>query len=77
MLYEMVCGKLPFGEDFDDPYLIYKEIMGQKIQYPKYYYSKRGKNLIEKLLEKNSRKREIEDFSILKRDPYFSGFKWE
>ncbi len=46
MLYEMVCGRLPFGEDFDDPYLIYKEIMGQKIQYPSYYYSKKGKALI-------------------------------
>jgi cGMP-dependent protein kinase len=77
MFYEMVCGKLPFGEDLDDPYFIYKEIKGDKIQYPPYYYNKKGKHLIEKLLQRNSHKREIEDFSVLKRDPYFEGFKWD
>lgn len=46
MLYEMVCGKLPFGEEYDDPYLIYKEIMNGKINYPNYYYNNRGKQLI-------------------------------
>lgn len=24
--YEMVCGELPFGNDFDDPYEIFKAI---------------------------------------------------
>lgn len=24
ILYEMVCGRLPFGEELDDPYMIYK-----------------------------------------------------
>jgi hypothetical protein len=33
--------------------------MNDKIQYPSYYYNKKGKNLIEKLLQRNSRKREI------------------
>jgi cGMP-dependent protein kinase len=46
MLYEMVCGKLPFGEDLDDPYFIYKEIKADKIQYPAYYYNRKGKSLI-------------------------------
>jgi len=46
MLYEMVCGKLPFGEEYDDPYLIYKEITNGKINYPNYYYNNRGKQLI-------------------------------
>ena len=77
MLYEMVCGKLPFGEQYDDPYLIYKQIMNGKISYPSYYYNARGKQLIERLLQKNSRKREIDDFSVIKRDPFFQGFKWD
>ena len=77
ILYEMVCGKLPFGQELDDPYMIYKEIMGQKIQYPNYYYNKKGKVLIERLLERNSLKREIEDFEVLKRDSYFEQFKWD
>lgn len=42
----MVCGKLPFGEDLDDPYAIYKQISAEKIQYPNYYYNKKGKALI-------------------------------
>lgn len=28
ILYEMVCGKLPYGDDLEDPYTVYKEIMG-------------------------------------------------
>jgi len=45
--------------------------MNGKISYPSYYYNARGKQLIERLLQKNSRKREIDDFSVIKRDPFF------
>lgn len=27
LMYEMVCGKLPYGDDSDDPMAIYKSIM--------------------------------------------------
>lgn len=37
-LYEFVCGMVPYGEDEDDPYNIYKVIMQtNKIAYPNYY----------------------------------------
>jgi cGMP-dependent protein kinase len=26
-LYELMCGHLPFGNDFDDPFEIYKAII--------------------------------------------------
>lgn len=29
-LYEFMCGKVPFGDDFDDPYKIYEEILKTK-----------------------------------------------
>ena len=28
IFYEMVCGKLPYGDDLEDPYAIYKQILG-------------------------------------------------
>lgn len=59
ILYEMVCGKLPYGDDLEDPYTVYKEIMGEKIQYPKFYTSKQGKAFIEKLLAISPHKRSI------------------
>ncbi len=37
MLYEMVCGKLPYGENVNDPVDIYKEIIKTKLKFPKYF----------------------------------------
>lgn len=33
-LYEFMCGYVPFGEDAEDPYEIYEEIIKSKINYP-------------------------------------------
>ena len=34
--YEFICGFLPFGEDLEDPFAIYQEIMNSpKIKFPK------------------------------------------
>ena len=52
MLYEMVCGKLPYGENANDPVDIYKEIVKTKLKYPKYYNDENGKQFIAKLLMK-------------------------
>ena len=37
ILYQMVCGKLPYGENLNDPVDIYKEIVKTKLKFPKYY----------------------------------------
>jgi len=40
-------SKLPFGENLEDPYEIYKEILEQKkLQFPNYFYDKNAKLLI-------------------------------
>jgi cGMP-dependent protein kinase len=53
-LYEMICGVVPFGEDVDDPYEVYKIIMaGKKVQYPPILNKSshtQAKNLIQQLL---------------------------
>ena len=48
--YEMVCGKLPYGENLNDPVDIYKEIVKTKLKFPKYYKDEAGKQLMKKLL---------------------------
>mmetsp|Transcript_26109 Transcript_26109/g.22969 ORF Transcript_26109/g.22969 Transcript_26109/m.22969 type:complete len:164 (+) Transcript_26109:225-716(+) len=46
-LYEFVCGYLPFGENTDDPYEIYSEILTKKLQFPSYVKDKKAKRFIE------------------------------
>lgn len=53
----MVCGKLPYGDDVDDPYVIYKDIMKNKLSFPSFYGNEKGKNLIRTLLITNPVKR--------------------
>lgn len=35
-LFEFMCGYVPFGEESEDPYEIYEEIVKKKIHFPKY-----------------------------------------
>jgi hypothetical protein len=35
-LYELIAGKLPFGENREDPYDIYGEVMRNKVTFPKF-----------------------------------------
>ena len=46
-LYEFICGGLPFGEEAEDPFEIYKEIIKKPIQYPGYMADKTAKPFIE------------------------------
>ena len=39
MFYEMISGKLPFGEFADNPFTIYEEIIKNDIVFPKYFDS--------------------------------------
>jgi cGMP-dependent protein kinase len=40
ILYEFVCGEVPFGDSVDDPVLVFKEIMScQKISFPSFVKS--------------------------------------
>lgn len=47
MMYEFMCGMLPYGEELDDPYEIYDEIVKKNISYPPYVSDRRAKKLME------------------------------
>lgn len=75
--YEFVCGMVPFGEEEEDPYSIYKLIMkGDVVEYPNYYNDKLGKSLISQLLSKIQEVRLGNSYSALKNHQFFSGFDW-
>ena len=63
ILYEMVCGVLPYGGYTDDPVTIYKEIEKNELKFPKSYTDMSGKQLIARLLQKHPERRAVNDFS--------------
>ena len=54
--YELLCGKLPFGENADDPFSVYEEIRNSSVKYPR-NCPKSSKSFIEKLLSRSPQHR--------------------
>ena len=78
--YEMVIGKMPFGEGQSDPYLIAEEIANKDLSFPS-WFSEDEKNeniisLITKLITKDPYIRFNGDFASLKIHPFFQGFEF-
>ena len=74
-MYEFFCGKLPFGDDCDDPIDVYKAVAKQKLEFPKFVKDKEFMNLLTKMLIKNVKNR-LYRFNDIKYDPYFKNFNW-
>ena len=49
-LYEFMCGMVPFGEEAEDPYEIYEEIIKKDITYPNYLKDKKAKKLMDQFI---------------------------
>ncbi|CAD8086133.1 unnamed protein product [Paramecium sonneborni] len=77
MLFEFVCGGLPFGEDAEDPFEIYKEITKKKLCYPTYMSDKSAKLFIEQLLNRIPELRLGGSYQTLKQHVWFQDFQWE
>lgn len=75
MLYEFICGCVPFGDDEEDPYKIYAKILEHNIKYPNYIISSKSKPIIEKMLEPNQSMRGKID--NIKENPWLYGTPWE
>jgi len=76
-LYEFMCGMVPFGEEEEDPYNIYKIIMqSDKIDYPNYFKDKGAKKLIEQFLSRIPEVRLGSSYASLKNHVWFQGFDW-
>jgi len=46
-MFEFMCGEFPFGEEVDDPYDIFEEIMKKNLAFPEFVNDSRGKKLLE------------------------------
>ena len=74
-MYEFFCGKLPFGEDYEDPMDIYKAVATDELVFPKFVKDDLFKELMRKMLIKNPTNR-LWKFQQVKDDAYFSDFDW-
>lgn len=77
MIYEFVCGMVPFGENAqDEPYTIYKHIISGRLSYPKFIMSTcREKPIIETLLSNVPSMRGSAE--KVKSHKWFNGIDWE
>jgi cGMP-dependent protein kinase len=75
-LYEFMCGLVPFGEDSEDPYEVYKLITSQSLLYPTYFNNQENKDakaVIKQLLDRNpNRRMGGESYSSLKAHSWFN-----
>ncbi|CAD8211860.1 unnamed protein product [Paramecium pentaurelia] len=76
-LFEFLCGYVPFGEDAEDPYEIYEQIIKNDIIYPQFFKDRKAKKLIEQLLSKIPEVRLGNSFANLKGHQWFENFDWD
>ena len=74
-MYEFFCGKLPFGEDYDDPMDIYRAVSQEELTFPSFVKDKEFMTLMNKMLRKSPTNR-LWKFKQIKEDPYFKDFDW-
>ena len=74
-----MCGRVPFGEEEEDPYRIYEEILEKNLEFPNYIdpIGELAPLLITQLLSKFSEARCPVTIETLKKNDYFAGFEWE
>ena len=74
-MYEFFCGKLPFGEELEDPMDIYRAVCKEELSFPNFVHDEKYMVLLNKMLKKNPAQR-LWKFEQIKSDPYFSDFNW-
>jgi len=64
LLYELVCGAVPFGEEEEDPYSVYECVLTHRLKYPNYIDPNfTSKEIIEIFLNKNPGERILGDIA--------------
>ena len=71
-----MCGELPFGEQNEDPYDVYEEIIKKEISFPAHLKDKKAKKLMDQLLSKVPDIRLGGSYRALKENPWFENFDW-
>jgi cGMP-dependent protein kinase len=77
LLFEFVCGKLPFGDDEEDPYKIYRRVVEENLNFPGYVRENLpSKSIITQLLRKNPESR-LGVVNSMKLHEWFDNFDWD
>ena len=74
-LYEFYCGKLPFGEECEDPMDVYRAVAKEDLTFPSFVHDEEFMNLMIRMLKKSPLHR-LWKFQNIKEDPYFQDFDW-
>jgi cGMP-dependent protein kinase len=79
ILYEFVCGRVPFGEDDEDPYLVYEKVLAGQLSFPSFTVNRlKCKTMIEQLLHKTPSMRTGGGGILnLKDSQWFSDICWD
>ena len=78
LIHEMVYGFVPFGDEDDDPIVIYEKILEHRLDFKGLpYKSNYFKALVTQLLNKNPAARTCGGFTYLKSNAWFGNFNWD
>lgn len=75
--YEFMCGKVPYGDDIEDPFEIYKIIIQKPLVYPNSMKDVKAKKMIDQLLNKTPAVRMGGSYAALKANNFFDKFDWD
>ena len=75
-MYEFYCGKLPFGEEYEDPMDIYRAVSKEELSFPNFVHDEKFMVLLNKMLKKSPTSR-LWKFQQIKSDPFFEDFDWK
>ena len=76
VMYEMMCGGLPFAEDSENPYDIYVEIIKSPLSFPKFMKDKHAMELMNQLMNKIPDMRLEGSYEDLKKHVWFENLNW-
>ena len=76
LMYEFMCGCVPFGEAFDDPMDVYKNIIHGSLKFPSFIKDKDFLDICKKMLAKLPISR-LSNLIQIKSHHFFKGFNFE
>ena len=78
ILFELLVGYVPFGEDESDPYAIYEQVQKHKLSFPNWLDNRnKVKEFITQLLSVNPANRFSGKIEMVKGHMWFAGFNWD
>lgn len=75
VIYEMVCGMVPFAEEVNDPYAVYEKILDHSLVFPDHMKSD-CRVFVEQLLSPDPTYRGNSETLSLRRHKWLQGFDW-